>query len=221
MSLYRYVGVIAPGMSFPRRTALVAAARSLDTVTSVDGSIREIESELQSLSKAVPSRANLRQRVAETAADIETKRERVATIRGRLQETDDGSIEAEYRTAIRALSEAETQHAAAVEALEAARDRARTARNVRDRRLRLEDRLENLKRTAREELISAVSPAIDAALSSLPHRDPASLAEADPISAALALARVGRLETPITLACRRFPDRDSAERWLEAPVYRI
>lgn len=221
MSLHRHVGIIAPGLSLSRRAALVATARSLDVTTSVDESIRETEAELRSLSEPVPPRAELRRRVAETAADLETKRERVATLRGRLRATDDGSVEAEYRDAIRDLSEAETEHTAATEALEAARDRARSARDVRDRRLRLEDRLENLERTARSELVSAVSPAVDAALSALPNRDPASFDGADPISAALALVRVARIEMPMVLACRRFPDRDSAERWLEAPVYRL
>jgi hypothetical protein len=221
MSLYRHVRVIAPGMTLDRRAALAAAARSLDITTSVDEPICEIEAELRSLSEPVPPRADLRRRVAETAADLEAKRERVATLRGRLRETDDGSVEADYRAAIRALSEAETEHAAAEEALEAARDRARAARDARDRRLRLEDRLENLEREAREELIAAISPAVGAALSRLPNRDPASFDAADPVSAALSLVRVGRIETPITLACRRFSDRDSAERWLEAPVYRL
>lgn len=221
MSLYRHVGVITPGMTLDRRAALLATARSLEVTTSVDGAIRETEAELRSLSEPVPPRADLRRRVAETEADLEAKRERVATIRGRLRETDDEEIEADYEEAIRSLSEAETEHAAAKEALEAVRNRARTARDVRDRRLRLEDRLENLERTAREERISAVSPAVEAALSELPTRDPDSFDAADPVSAALSLARVGRIEVPITLACRRFSDRDSAERWLEAPVCRL
>ncbi len=219
MSLYRYVGVIAPGMSFPRRVALVAVARSLDVTTSVDEPIEELEAELRSLPEPVPSRAAIRRRVAETTADLEAKRERAATLRGRLQETADESIETEYRAAIRSLSEAETEHVAAVESLENARESARKARDVRDRRFRLEDRLANLRRTARTELVDAVSSDVDAALSRLPKRDPASFEDADSVSAALALARVGRLGTPIVLACRRFPDRGAAERWLGTPVY--
>jgi hypothetical protein len=219
--LYNHVGVIAPGLSLCRRRALVAAARSLEMTTSVDEAIDETEAELQSLSGSVPSRVDARRRVAETAADLDAKRERVATIRGRLQETNDGSIQAEYRSAIRELSEAETEHAAAKEALDNARNRARNARDTRDRRLRLEDRLRNLERTARAELRTAVSPAVEAALSALPSRDVASFESADPVSTALALVRTGRIETPVMLACRRFPDRGAAERWLKAPVYRI
>jgi hypothetical protein len=219
--LYNHVGVIAPGLSLSRRRALVAAARSLEMTTSVEEAIDETEAELQSLSGSVPSRADARRRVAETSADLEAKRERVATIRGRLQETSDGSIQAEYRSAIRELSEAETEHAAAKEALNDARNRARNAWDTRDCRLRLEDRLRNLERTARAELRAAVSPAVEAALSALPNRDFASFESADPVSAALALVRTGRIETPVVLACRRFADRGAAERWLESPVYRI
>lgn len=221
MSLYRHVAVIAPGLSLSRRAALVATARSLGVETSVDAAIRETEVELESISEPVAPRADVRRRVAETDADLEAKRERVATIRGRLQETDDESIEAEYLAAIRSLSEAETEHVAATEALEAARERARAARDVCDRRLRLEDRRENLERTARAERVAAVTPAVETALSDLPCCRVESFEDTDPVSAALALVRVGRIETPITLACRRFPDRESAERWLGSFVYRI
>jgi hypothetical protein len=221
VSLYGYVGVIAPGLSLSRRDALVAAARSIGVETSVDSAIEELRSELRSLSEPVPSRADARRRVAETESQLQARRERVATIRGRMQEADDGDLEAEYRAAIRALSEAETEHAAATEALAEARERARSARDSRDRMFRLEDRLGNLKRRARRELVAEVTPAVDAAVSDLPDRETDSFRGADPVSAALALVRVGRIERPIVLACRRFPDRDSAERWLRAPVYRI
>lgn len=221
MSLYRHVNVIAPGMSLSRRAALVSAGRSLNLATSVDRGIRRTRDELDSLCEPTIPRADARRRVAETAADLESERERVATLRGRLQEANEGTIEDDYRAAIRTLSEAETEHAAAMEALEDARERARAARDVRDRRLRLEDRLGNLERTARSELIAAVKPAVEVALSNLPRRDVDSFETADSVSAALALVRVGRVEVPITLACRRFSDRNEAERWLGAPVYRL
>ncbi len=221
MSLYRYVGVIAPGLSFPRCEALVATARSRGMTTSVDGAIREVEAELESLPEPVPSRTELRRRVSEAEADLEAKRERVAMLRGRLRETNEAPIEDEYREAIRSLSEAETRHTAAVEALDDARNRARTARDARERRLRMTDRLENLERTARSELVAAIRPSVEAALSELPNRTFGSLGDADPVSTALALVRTGAIERPVTLACRRFPGRDAAERWLETPVYRI
>lgn len=221
MNLHDHVAVIAPGLSLRRREALIATGRSLDVSTSVDSAIKGVREKLDSLPEPVPSRADARLQVAETATELEAKRERVATLRGRLQETDDGTVRAEYRRAIRELTEAETEHIAAKEALETARERARTARDSRDRRLRLEDRLGNLRRTARAELVEAVEPAANTATAAAPACDAETFREADPVSAALALARVGRIEKPIVLACRRFSNRDTAERWLETPVYRI
>lgn len=221
MNLYDHVSVIAPGLPVQRREALVAAARSLDVSTSVDAAIEEVQKELKTLPNSVPSRAAARSRIAETASELEAKRERVATLRGRLQETDDGRIEVEYRTAIQALTEAETEHTAAKESLKNAREKARVARDSRDRRLRLEDRLGNLERARRAERVAVVRSAVDTAVSAVPACNTETFGNADPVSAALALARVGRVETPVVLACRRFPDRNTAERWLGTPVYRL
>lgn len=221
MSLYEHVRVLAPGLSLPRRDALVAAARSLGVETSVDAELRTLRTELDSVPASVPSRAAARRRVAETAATLETKREHVATLRGRMQADDEGNVGAAYRDAIRTLSEAETEHAAAREALADARERAQTALDARDRRLRLEDRLGNANRTARRELTSAIRPRVDGAVADAPGSEADDFAGADAVSAALAVVRVGRIRRPVVLACGRFPDRDTAERWLEAPVYRI
>ena len=221
MSLYGHVRLIAPGLSLSRRDALVAAARSLDVETSVDAELRTLRAELDAAPVSVPSRAAARRRVAETAATLEAKRERVATLRGRIQAGDGGEVDADYRDAIRTLSEAETEHAAAREALADARERARAALDARDRRLRLEDRLGNAERTARRELAAAIRPRVDEAVGSAPGSDTDDFGRADAVSAALALVRVGRVRRPVVLACDRFPDRDTAERWLEAPAYRI
>jgi hypothetical protein len=221
VSLYDHVRVIAPGMSFDRREALIGTGRSLDIETSVDPTLEDLRSKLRTLSEPVPSRADARRRVAETESVLQARRERVATLRGRMQETTDSAFETEYRTAIRELSEAETEHTAAREALADARERARTARDRRDRRLHFEDRLDNLRRSARRELVSAVKPKVNDAISELPWGTADSFVDAEPVSAALALVRVGRIERPVVLAIRRFPDRDRAERWLRVPVYRI
>lgn len=221
MSLYEHLCVVAPGISFDRREALLATARSVDIETSVDSAIESVRAELRSLDASVPSRAAARERVAETESTLQSRRETVATVRGQMQVAAEGEYEAEYRAAIRALSEAETEHTAAKESLADSRERARNARECRDRKLRLEDRLGNLRRTARKELLTAVEPRVDEAISNLPETETMSFAAADPVSAALALVRVGRIECPVVLACRRFPDRDSAERWLRTPVYRL
>lgn len=221
MSLRDHVGVVAPGLSLDRREALVAAARSRGLTANVDAELREARDRLAELGAPVPSLADARRRVAETESDLESRRERVATLRGRLQETDDEAVAETYRDAIRSLSEAETEHAAAVEALAEARDRAREARDERDARLRLEDRVANLERRAREELVDEIRPEVDATVRTVPGAAASTYDAADPVTAALALVRVGRVEAPIVLACRRFERETDAEAWLGAPVCRL
>ncbi|MFO7926206.1 MAG: hypothetical protein ACQET5_02565 [Halobacteriota archaeon] len=221
MTLYDHVRVIAPGLPLRRADALAAAARSLDIETSVDAERRELRAKLETCPDSVPSRTDVWRRVAESITELDAKRERVATLRGRLQEAGDEQLEGEYRDAIRELSEAETEHVAAKEALADVRSRARTVRDTRERRLRLEDRLENLRRTARRERRDTVEPMADAAVAAVPGCEVGRYADADPISAALALVRIGRIELPIVLACSRFETRRAAERWLDASVHRV
>jgi hypothetical protein len=221
VSLHEHVAVIAPGLSFCRQAALVATARSLDVETSVDSEIDAVHSRLGDPPEPVPRRREARRRVAETRSELEVRRERVATARGRMQAGKEGEGGAEYRAAIQALSEAETEHAAARETLAAARERAQSARDERDQRLRLEDRIGNLQRQARRELVATIRPTVDAAVSALPPCEISDFEDAGVVSAALALVRVARIERPVVLACRRFPDRDAAERWLRAPVHRF
>jgi preprotein translocase subunit SecD len=217
--LYEYIRVIAPGMALQRREALAAAARSRGVETSVDEEIEAIRRRLSDHEASVPTLSDARRRVAETEAALEERRERVATLRGRVQASEDDAVTDEYRMAIRDLSEAETAHLAAMEALENARSRARSARDERDRRLRLQDRLENRRREARAELIESVRPDADEAVASAPGGDGHSFEGADSVTAALAVARVGTVHAPVTLACRRFSDATEATAWLEAPVY--
>lgn len=221
MNLHDHVAVVAPGLSLQRREALVAAARSRGLTASVDDELRAVRERLADLDEPVPSLAAARRRVADAEADLEARRERVATLRGRLQETDDEALAEEYRVEIRALSEAETERAAAGEALAAARERARQARDVREDRLRLEDRVANLERRTREELVEAVRPEVDAAVRAAPGAEASGYEAAEPVTAALALVRVGVVRVPVVLACRRFEGAAAAEAWLEAPVYRL
>jgi len=221
MSLYDHVTVVAPGLSLDRRAALAATARSRGATASVDEELRAARERLEEPGESVPSAAAARRGVAETEADLERQRERVATLRGRLEERDDAELEAAYLEAVRELSELETEHAAARERLEAARERARRARDERERRLRLQDRVDNLERAARAELVESVRPAVDRAVPAVPGGEAACFSDADPVTAALALVRVGVVRVPVVLACRRFDDAASAEAWLGAPVVRL
>lgn len=221
MSLSDHVTVVAPGIAIDRRRALAAVARSRGERTSVDGELSETRERLEGLGEPVPSLAEARRRVASAEAALESKRERVATLRGRMRASESEAAEAAFRDAIRDLSEAELEYEAAREALSERRRRARDARDARERRLRLQDRLGNLERTARAELVEAVRPTVDDLVPAVPGGDATSLAEADPVTAALALVRAGRVRTPVVLACRRFADAARAVAWLEAPVIRL
>jgi chromosome segregation ATPase len=217
--LYDHLAVVDPGLALDRRAALAAAARSRGVETSVDEPLSEARGRLAALEEPVPSRAEARRAVAAAESELDARRERVATLRGRLEAGEDA--EAAYREAVRTLSEVETDYHAAVERLTAARERARSARDSRERRLRLQDRVGNLERTARQELVSAIRPTADDAVADAPDAEAASYAEAAPVTAALALVRVGVVRPPVVLACRRFPDASTAEAWLGSPVIRL
>lgn len=225
MSLYEHVAVVAPGLSLDRRRALVAAARSRGASTSVDAELDAARCRLagfdDELDGSVPSLESALRRVAALEDDLVAERERVAAARGRARASDDDSVGVEYRTAIRELSELETDYAAAREALGRARERAREARDVRDRRLRLENRVGNLERAARDELVERVRPAADAAVRDAPGSEETAFEDAGCVTAALALVHVGEVYAPVVLACRRFRDGPSAEEWLQAPVLRL
>ena len=221
MSLYDQVAVVAPGMSLDRRRLLAATARSAGATTSVNDELRAARRRLAGIEAPVPSPAEARRRVAETEADLERQRERVAALRGRLRAADGAAAEAEYEAAIRELSEVETEHLTAKERLKAARRQARSARDERERRLELQDRIDNLKRTARAELVETVRPAVDDIVPAVPDSAASTVAEAAPVTAALAAVRVGTLRVPPVLACRRFEDTAGAENWLGAPVVRL
>lgn len=218
MTLVDRIGVVAPGLSLDRRAVLAAVARSRGLESDVDEELAAARERLASLDESVPSLAEARRRVAETEADLEAERERVAMLRGRSHETDDESVAAAYRAAIAELSEAETEHAAAREALQAARRRARSARDERERRLELQDRVRNLERRAEAELAEAARPAVDEAVPRVPDSTAATFSAAGPITAALAALRAGRPRIPVVLACGRFPNEQQAEAWLRAPV---
>jgi chromosome segregation ATPase len=221
VSLSDHVAVIGPGLSLSRREALVAAARSRDERTSVDAELDRARERLAALGEPVPSLADARRRVADAETDLEAKRERVATLRGRLQETNDEGVADAYREAIRELSEAETDRAAAREALADARERARRARDEREERLRLEDRVANLERRERRELLEGVRPAADSAVAEAPDAEASTFEGATAVTAALALVRIGRVRTPVVLACRRFDSAADAEAWLGSPAVRL
>lgn len=220
MTLVDRIGVVAPGLSLDRRAVLAAVARSRGMESEVAAELASARERLASCDESVPSLTEARRRVAEAEADLEAERERVAMLRGRTRETDDESVMDAYRAAIAELSEAETEHAAAREALGEARRRARSARDERERRLELQDRVRNLERRAEAELAEAVRSVVSEVVPRVPDSAATTFPDAGPITAALAALRVGRPRVPVVLACGRFSDATRAEAWLRAPVLR-
>jgi hypothetical protein len=133
--------------------------------------------------------------------------------------------EADYREAVRELTEAETERIAAEQRLEGLRDRLRGARDARRRRLELQDRVANLERAARESLAGAVYEEFAAAVATMPGAgDPGEAPgefDGDPVTAALAVARVADLDAPVVDATGRFPDAATAAKRLDAAVIRV
>lgn len=232
--VHAHVGVVDPDISLAVRTALAAAARSRGLSAPHDDDVASVQAELAALD--VPgkdgdgtpsSRASrARRRLAGTDADVERLRERVATLRGRLQAARDAGrdaadVEADLAEATRALSEAETERAAAREALARAERRVREARDARERRRRLQDRVANLERAARAHLVAELRPSYEAALASLLGGSPADPFAVDPVEGALAIGRVADLRAPVVLDCDRFASVRAAADWLGAPVIRV
>lgn len=209
-----------------RRAALAAAARSLDRTAPQDDEIGRLRDRLDALSVPDVALDDARHRVATAGEERDRLRERVATLQGKVRAlrergaaTDDA--EAELAEATRRLSEAETERVAAEQALERARERVRDARDARERRLRLRDRVDNLERAAREHLAAELRPAADDAVAAASWTDADALADADDGTATLALARVADFAAPVVCAPGPFDDPGAAVAWLSAPVVQV
>jgi len=220
--VHERVGVIRPGIDVSRRAALAAAARSRGRTAPQDGELARVRERLDALDPPPVELADARRRVADAAGSEVAARERVATLQGRvraLRETDGdpSDAEAELSDATRRLADLETERIAAEQALARARERARAARDERRERLRLRDRADNLRRSARERLADALRPAFEDARGAVPgDPDP-------PVGAALAVARVADVAAPIVLDgdVAGFETASAAATWLDAPVIRV
>lgn len=227
--VHDHVGLVRPDLTLSIRPALAAAARSRGHAAPPGDELAVVRERLADLS--IPEggeTAAARKRLAGTESAVAACRERVATLRGRIQAgreagRDVSDVREELAEKIRELSERETERAAAREALDQAERQAREARDARERRRRLQDREANLERAARQALVATVREAYAAAVESVPggSADGTDPFAADPVPAALAVGRVAALRAPVVLACDRFDDADAAAAWLDAPVIRV
>ncbi len=242
--VHDHVGHVRPGMSVSLRGALAAAARTRGETPPQADAVADLRARLadpaapnaESEAAGAPpgdGPAAARRRAAEAGERERRLRERVATLRGRVQavrEADPDSeatadAEAELRSTMAELASVETERIAAEQRLERAERAARDARDARERRLRAEDRLANLERDARAHLAAAVYDAFAAAVDTLPGRadpgnDPAAFA-GDEVTAALGVVCVARLDAPVVVSTRRFDDAAEAAARFDAPVIRV
>lgn len=232
--VHDHVGCLHPEMGLRARTALARAGRSRGASTPVDGQLRETRAELAELEQPRDDDSSHRRTVAETDSETARLVEQVATKRGRLQErlesdAPDATVERQLTETVRELSEIETERAAARERLERERARRRARRQRLDRRRKLQDRIANLERDARRHLVDRFREAFATAVARVPladndgglhteQGDPADPFDTDPVTAALAIARVGNPGAPVVLACERFESPAAASEWLGVPV---
>lgn len=231
--LWDHVGCVTPDTTLSTRAALAAAARSRGLTAPQEDERRDVLARREDLEVETVETEPLRRRLAEASADTDRLRETVARLQGRVQVAREGDgdgdgetdEEADLATAVRRLSERETDRAAARQALDRARVRRRTARDAREERRRLADRAANLARAARGHLVEGVEAEFRAAVDATPGHegDPEGRGpfEADPVTRALAVARVGELRAPVVLDCDRFPSARAGADWLDAPVVRL
>ncbi|MDG5776104.1 hypothetical protein QA599_06605 [Haloarculaceae archaeon H-GB1-1] len=225
--LFEHVGVITESTALRVRTAVARAARTRGLTTELDAERAAVRRRLDELECGESDPKAARRRVAEAGADEQRLRERVAELRGKLQAVrdaggDESTVEATLSEAVRELSEVETERIAAEQALEAAETGARDERARREERLELEDRAANLAREARARLVDRVREEFAAAVAAVPGADPpADPYEASPVTAALAVARIGEPAAPLVVDTDRFDDAAAAAAWLDAPVVYI
>jgi hypothetical protein len=225
--VHDHVALLPPD-AFDRRGALAAAARALGHESPARAALADARSELESLSPPGVDVRAARRRVAEAGSAEERLRERVAELRGRLRarrETgaDTTAVEAQLEEATRRLSEAETERIAAEQALDRAEAAAREARDRRERRLELEDRIANREREVRRDLAAAVWDRFRSAVHAVPGSATVGATpgefDGDPTTAALAVARLAPLEAPVVVdGLDRVAGAEAASTLLDAPV---
>lgn len=223
--VHERVGFLHRELSVAPVAAVAAAARTRGATTTHDAEIGAVEDELAAIDVPAVDLTAARERVAETASDVDRLRERVARASGRVEArreagADASDAEAALRRATRELAARETDHHAAHEELAAAQERAREARDARERRLELADRRDNLRRAARRALADAYADSFRRAVDALPvPSEPAHPREfsGPDWTAGAAAARLARPGAPLVVDCG-FANASRAAAALDAPI---
>lgn len=222
------VGVVSSAVSVSVRSVVAMALRSQRLGTPFDRALARAERRRARIEVPSVDVAGARAAVADADADVAAVREEVARLGGRvsaLREVDADAAEAAValEDAVGRLSELETERAAAEQRLVAARVGAREARDVWDRRRALADRVDNLRRQARDWLLDRYGDRFRAAVGAVPHQTEAGL---DPSSfdgpdwvAALAGLRLADLAGPAVVGDDvGFSSADAAHRVVAGPT---
>lgn len=228
--VHEYVGHVPASASVQVRAALAAAARTREMGAPQDDELERVRAELDAIDPVDVDRTALRRRVAAAGDREERLHERVAELRGRVRtlrerSADPADAERRLREAAAELTEARTERIAAQEELDDLSGRLDRSRDRRERRLRLRDRADNLRRAAREHLAGVIWDRFRAAVAAVP--GVASVGETpgtvsgDGVTVALAVARLAERSAPVVLSCDRFADADAAAANLGPPVIRV
>ncbi|GGL48253.1 DUF7856 family protein [Halocalculus aciditolerans] len=198
--VHEHVGLLTSEREFSREACHAAVARS----RGLGRSERVVEA------TRPDDPADARRAVAAATAAVEGRREDVSRARGRLEArraigAPTAAARDDLRAAARALSEAETERAAAEEALASARRRARGQRDERAAALRAVDG----RRNERKRLAAAVADAIAAARRAVPDCG---------LTPQLAAVRAARVSAPVVLVGGPFDRATRAAACLDAPV---
>lgn len=224
--LFERVGAITPGATVELRPALAAVARQRGYESPREAELAAVSEELDTLAVDDCDTTTARRAVAD-AGDAERELdERVATLRGRLQESaESDELAAALDDAIAELAEIRTERIAAEQRLSRERQRARETRDRRERRLELQDRERNLERAVRADLAETVYPAFVDALAAVPGSarpgESPSAFRGDDVAAALALTQLSASAAPVVLGVDRFASPAAAARRLGRPVLRV
>jgi len=211
-----HVGLLRTDRSFDRRAALAALAAARGVQTPHDPALATARRRLRAMSASPLDTSELREarrRAAEAGSQTERLRERVATIRGRVTALRAANDDVDKRVledaedslaaATRRLSEVSTRRVAAGQRLALLEARARNARDDRERRLRLEDRIGNLERAQRDARVAAVAPAFAAARDRIATRVSTggdTVSRSTALTGALAAGRLAPPRAPLVVA---------------------
>lgn len=228
--LHDRVGFVHTGMTLALRPALAEAIRTRRVASPVDRELATAERRHAGIDVPAVDLVTPRASVAAASADTQELRERVARLGGRvsaLRETNDPTLEsarAELDNAVTELAEAETERVAAEQRLARARDEARDARDRQERLLRLEDRVDNVRREARRHLVTTGWPAFRAAVDRMPVRvkvgERPDTWEGPDWVAALGVIAVAELRAPIVVTDEA-PTALARPELLGVPVVRV